>query len=293
MESRRTLRSCWRRASRSRQATTRSPRPLSSLSLADPRSQGSGAGRALFKVRSASSHFGPRRSVHSAGSPRMIRRSQAALIDLCDDPDRSVRLQAWMTVRQLKLKKALPVLEARLGRDHLGFGGIPSDFLESTIKELKEAGKKPEAQQPRTATGQGHRRARERARRARAQERRADESNRRAQAEPSRRGCAFSQCGRWRRGFGRVALRPELPADFSLSYGRGCLEFAWRRCDARRPGASRRRSSGRTRLPRVPRSADRRREAGGRPPRPEQQRATGSIRSKGGANGWRFRDVAS
>jgi aminopeptidase N len=69
---------------------------------------------------------------------------EATLIDRCDDPDRTVRMIAWMTVRQLKLKKALPVLEARLGRDHLGFGGIPGDFLESTINELKEAGKKPE-----------------------------------------------------------------------------------------------------------------------------------------------------
>jgi hypothetical protein len=59
-----------------------------------------------------------------------------------------VRLLAWITVRQLKLKKALPVLEARLGRDHLGFGGIPSDFLEGTIKELKEAGNKPERSSP-------------------------------------------------------------------------------------------------------------------------------------------------
>ena len=44
-----------------------------------------------------------------------------------------------MMVRQLKLKKALPVLEARLGRDHLGFAGFVRDLLEATIKELKEA----------------------------------------------------------------------------------------------------------------------------------------------------------
>ena len=73
---------------------------------------------------------------------------QATLIDRCDDPDRMVRLLAWMTVRQLKLKKALPVLEARVGRDHLGFGGIPSDFLETTIAELKAAGNKPERRNP-------------------------------------------------------------------------------------------------------------------------------------------------
>ncbi len=61
---------------------------------------------------------------------------QQTLIELCDDTDRTVRHQAWMVVRRLKLKKALPVLEARLGREHLGFAGV--DLLESTINELKE-----------------------------------------------------------------------------------------------------------------------------------------------------------
>jgi aminopeptidase N len=73
---------------------------------------------------------------------------EATLIERCDDPDRTVRLIAWMAVRQLKLKKALPVLEARLGRDHLGFGGFPGGLLEATIKELKEDGSKRKRTSP-------------------------------------------------------------------------------------------------------------------------------------------------
>ena len=60
----------------------------------------------------------------------------------------TVRFRAWMMVRQLKLKKALPVLEARLGRDHLGFAGFARDMLEATIKELKEEGSKPPSNEP-------------------------------------------------------------------------------------------------------------------------------------------------
>ena len=67
---------------------------------------------------------------------------QETLIELCNDSDRTVRMQAWTTVRRLKLKKALPVLEARLGRDHLGFAGFNRDMLEATINELKAAGSK-------------------------------------------------------------------------------------------------------------------------------------------------------
>ena len=66
-----------------------------------------------------------------------------AVVELSDDPDRSVRLQAWMMVRQLKVKKALPVLEARLRSEHLGFGGFARETLEGTINELKDQGSKP------------------------------------------------------------------------------------------------------------------------------------------------------
>jgi aminopeptidase N len=63
-----------------------------------------------------------------------------ALVELCDDPDRSIRLQSWMMVRQLKVKKAGPVLEARLRREHLGFGGFARETLTATINELKDQG---------------------------------------------------------------------------------------------------------------------------------------------------------
>ncbi len=48
---------------------------------------------------------------------------QDILVELADDNDRSVRLQAWNAVRDLKVKKALPVLEARLARESADFGG--------------------------------------------------------------------------------------------------------------------------------------------------------------------------
>ena len=94
---------------------TRTPRPASW-----PRSTASTASR---------KRCDPRPSAHSAGWPRTTRRSRISSSSCADDPDRSVRLQAWMTVRELKLKKALPVLEARLGRDHLGFAGFTRDML--------------------------------------------------------------------------------------------------------------------------------------------------------------------
>jgi aminopeptidase N len=65
------------------------------------------------------------------------------LVELSDDPDRSIRFRAWMIVRQLKVKKALPVLEARLRGEHLGFGGFAREALEATINELKNQVSKP------------------------------------------------------------------------------------------------------------------------------------------------------
>ncbi len=67
-----------------------------------------------------------------------------ALVKLSDDPDRWVRLQAWTVVRQLKLKNALPVLEARLRGDHHGFGGDVREVLESTINELSDQAGRPQ-----------------------------------------------------------------------------------------------------------------------------------------------------
>ena len=118
----------------------------------------------------------------------MTRRSRMHSVELADDPDRSVRMRAWMMVRQLKLKKALPVLEARLGRDHLGFAGFTRDVLEATINELEGQESKPQeaTSSRRPSAGQDHRRAGKTGCRARG--RKADElneSNRRAQAARS------------------------------------------------------------------------------------------------------------
>ena len=124
------LRSCWRRRSRSRPVTTRLP-PTHSIFRWQARTKYPRAGCTLREVRAAADAAVARPSAHSADWPKMTRRCRQTLIELCDDPDRSVRHQAWMAVGQLKLKKALPVLEARLGREHLGFAEVNRDVLES------------------------------------------------------------------------------------------------------------------------------------------------------------------
>ena len=60
------------------------------------------------------------------------------LITLIDDPDRSVRMQAWGAVGALKLKKAAPALTARLDQEAVGFSGFPRRMLEEAIQALKE-----------------------------------------------------------------------------------------------------------------------------------------------------------
>jgi len=70
---------------------------------------------------------------------------QDLLVELADDPDRSVRTQAWTVVGELKVKKALPVLESRLARDHLGFAGYTRQILEGAISALKEQDGKPKS----------------------------------------------------------------------------------------------------------------------------------------------------
>jgi aminopeptidase N len=78
---------------------------------------------------------------------------QDILVELADDPDRSMRTQAWGIVGELKVKKALPVLEARLARDHLGFAGYTRQILEGAISALKAEDGKPKSDKA-AVTGQ-------------------------------------------------------------------------------------------------------------------------------------------
>ncbi len=59
-------------------------------------------------------------------------------MELADDSDRSVRFRAWDAVKELRIRKALPVLEARLVKDTGDFGGSTRHILEETISLLKE-----------------------------------------------------------------------------------------------------------------------------------------------------------
>jgi aminopeptidase N len=68
---------------------------------------------------------------------------QDLLVELAADPNRSVRVQAWNVVRELGVKKALPVLQARLGRESVGFSGFTRRILEEAISALKEPGRQP------------------------------------------------------------------------------------------------------------------------------------------------------
>jgi aminopeptidase N len=75
---------------------------------------------------------------------------QDLIIPMVDDPDRNVRFRAWRLAGSLKIKKALPALEARLSKEgsgssgFVGFGAFPSrQVLEGAIKDLKETGAKP------------------------------------------------------------------------------------------------------------------------------------------------------
>jgi aminopeptidase N len=80
---------------------------------------------------------------------------QDLIIPMIDDPDRTVRSRAWRLAGSLKVKKALPALEARLSKEGIGstgfvgFGAFPSrQVLESAINELKGAGAKSPAADP-------------------------------------------------------------------------------------------------------------------------------------------------
>jgi aminopeptidase N len=82
-----------------------------------------------------------------ASFPRLAKDDPALqdlLVELADDSDRSVRFGAWSAVRALRVKKALPVLEARLAREGVGFSGFTRRAIEKAISALKE----PERESP-------------------------------------------------------------------------------------------------------------------------------------------------
>jgi aminopeptidase N len=75
---------------------------------------------------------------------------QDLIIPVIDDPDRQLRFNAWRLAGLLKLKKALPALEAHLaneagtGEGFAGFGAFsPRSILENSVKALKEPGASP------------------------------------------------------------------------------------------------------------------------------------------------------
>jgi aminopeptidase N len=100
------------------------------------------------------SKYGQPRALRSAaiGAFDRLAKDDPALQDLVipmvDDPDRSVRFRAWGLASSLKLKKALPALEARLGHENFGFTGFTGfgvRQLQEAIATLKGSGPKPPA----------------------------------------------------------------------------------------------------------------------------------------------------
>jgi hypothetical protein len=75
--------------------------------------------------------------------PRLARSDPALqdlLISLIDDPDSSVRYRALTAVRELKIARALPALQARLGRESSGFSAGPRRRLQEAIDALRGDG---------------------------------------------------------------------------------------------------------------------------------------------------------
>jgi aminopeptidase N len=64
---------------------------------------------------------------------------QDIVVTLVGDPDRSVRYRAWGVVRELKLKKAVPALKARVGTESVGFSNFAQRMLDETLEALKES----------------------------------------------------------------------------------------------------------------------------------------------------------
>jgi aminopeptidase N len=73
---------------------------------------------------------------------------QDLVVELADDPDRNVRFRAWSAARELSVYKAIPVMEARLERESVGFSGYTRRTLEDSVNDLKEKQRKAKEAKP-------------------------------------------------------------------------------------------------------------------------------------------------
>jgi aminopeptidase N len=88
---------------------------------------------------------------------------QDLIVPMIDDPDRTVRFRSWNLASTLKIKKALPALEARLTKEEAGaeafsgFGAFsPRPMLERAIAALKETGSKASTTPSASSSGASH-----------------------------------------------------------------------------------------------------------------------------------------
>jgi aminopeptidase N len=70
---------------------------------------------------------------------------QDLLITMVADPERVVRYVTWGTVRELKLKKAIPALTERLELEASGFNGMGARMVKQTLEALKDPASKTAA----------------------------------------------------------------------------------------------------------------------------------------------------
>ncbi|WP_337175869.1 M1 family aminopeptidase [Paludisphaera sp.] len=84
----------------------------------------------------------PRLRIAALEALGRLARDDAALRDvivpLADDPDRQVRVRAWELIGRHRIRKALPILEARLKVENFGFNARARDALERAIEALKQ-----------------------------------------------------------------------------------------------------------------------------------------------------------
>jgi aminopeptidase N len=97
-------------------------------------------GRELAAIYSRYGQPTALRSAALGAFPRLAKDDPAlqdVLINLVDDPDSTVRNQVLYAVRELKIARALPVLEARLTRESSGFSAKARRRIQDAIDTLK------------------------------------------------------------------------------------------------------------------------------------------------------------